>query len=174
MLNPAGLRRFPSPHSSLFFLDFWCNFRAQMRREGEGWILYRGLTPVARRGGDRPPVARGGGDRPLPRPWAGPPTGRPRGGGDSPLSPVGGATGPFFFQGPRCKFEKKNYTKGLSPYGRATGGYFWNISKRTYIFEIFIFLNIKKKKRPCAAAGWARRAHSHRDDVGPAHDFQGP
>ena len=39
--------------------------------------------------------------------------------------------------------EKKR--GGLSPYGRATGVYFWNIWKRTYIFEIF-FLNIKKKK----------------------------
>ena len=38
--------------------------------------------------------------------------------GDRPLSPVGGATGPLFFlQGLRCKFEKKNYTLGLSPYG---------------------------------------------------------
>ena len=37
------------------------------------------------------------------------------------LSPVDWATGP------------------LSPLGRATGGYFQKISKRTYIFEIFIF-----------------------------------
>ena len=47
--NPAGLRRFPSPHLSLFFqdfwwkflsffLDFWWNFWAQMRREW-GWGL---------------------------------------------------------------------------------------------------------------------------------------
>ena len=58
-------------------------------------------------------------------------------------------------QGPLCKF-KKNYIKvlspvawatgPLSPLGWATGGHFRNFSKRTYIFEIFIFLNIKKKK----------------------------
>ena len=72
-----------------------------------------------------------------------PPTGdRP----DSTLSPVAGATGPLCFQGSCCKFEEKNYTKGLSPYGRATGGYFWNNSKRTYFFEIFIFFKYKKEK----------------------------
>ena len=73
VLNPAGLRRFPSPHPSLFFLDFWWNFRAQMRREGEGQPFYRGGTPVARGGGRHAPcracgpgpaaVARGPGDR---------------------------------------------------------------------------------------------------------------
>ena len=46
------------------------------------------------------------------------------------LSPVAWATGP------------------LSPLGRATGGHFRNFSKRTYIFEIFIFFNIKKEKTP--------------------------
>ena len=46
------------------------------------------------------------------------------------LSPVAWATGP------------------LSPLGRATGGHFRNFSKRTYIFEIFIFFNIKRKRRP--------------------------
>ena len=80
----------------LFFLDFWWNFRAQMSREGEGWILYRGLTPVARGGRQAPPVARGGGDRPLPRPWAGPPTGRPRGGDRPPsLHPRAPGQGPI-------------------------------------------------------------------------------
>jgi len=54
-----------------------------MRREGEGWSLYRGPYPGRPRGGGAtgPPVARGGeGGRqaPLPRPWAGP-SGRPRG-----------------------------------------------------------------------------------------------
>ena len=84
MLNPAGLRRFPSPHLSLFF-GFLVEF-SDSNEEGRGVGSYiRGVTPVAR---------------------------------------GGGATGPLFFQGPRCKFEEKNYTKGLSPYGRATGGYF--------------------------------------------------
>ena len=42
-------------------------------------------------------AAYGGGGAPV-----APPT------GDRPLSPVGGATGPFFFlQGPRCEFEEK-------------------------------------------------------------------
>ena len=65
--NPAGLRRFPSPHpslffrifggsSSLFFLDFWWNFWAQMRREcGWGAYIEEGtLSPEARWGGPAP------------------------------------------------------------------------------------------------------------------------
>ena len=51
------------------------------------------------------------------------------------LSPVAWATGP------------------LSPLGRATGGHFRNFSKRTYIFEIFIFFNIKKEKDAQEARG---------------------
>ena len=35
----------------------------------------------------------------------------------------------------------------------ATGGYFWNISKRTYIFEILIFKKYKNEKPP--KNGWA-------------------
>src|SRR6185436_19458100 len=83
VLNPAGLRRFPSPHSSLFFLDFWWNFRAQMRREGEGWSL--GGTPGRPRGGgDRPPVA--------PRAQRRPPVGWATG----PCRPPNGRQGLFF------------------------------------------------------------------------------
>src|SRR6185503_15756283 len=73
----------PSKHSSMasplpfsspltFFLDFWWNFRAQMRREGGVGSYIRGVTPVAR----------------------------------------GGATGPPFFQGSRCKFEEKKLHLG--------------------------------------------------------------
>ena len=86
--------------------------------------------------------------------------GRPRGGrppvapvGGAPRSPEGGATGPLLprapSQGPRCKFEEKKMHLGpvaphMSPPQRATGVYFQNFLKRTYIFEILIFLNIKK------------------------------
>jgi len=56
-----------------------------------------------------------------------------------PCRPLGGATGPPFFQGPRCKFEEeKNFTKGLSPYGRATGGIF-EIIQNGHIFLKFLF-----------------------------------
>ena len=90
-----------------------------------GWILYKGVTPVAR---------GGGGQAPLPHPWAGP-SGRPRG-DDRPL----------FFQGPRCKFEeKKLHLVPVALWG-ATGGIFEIFSKRTYIFEIFIFKKYKKEK----------------------------
>ena len=96
VLNPAGLRRFPSP---LFFLDFLWNFRAQMRREGEGWSFYRGDTPVARGvgGATGPPAAPvGWAQRWSPVGWA-----------TGPCRPLGGRQG-LFFQGPHCEFEKKN------------------------------------------------------------------
>ena len=109
---------FSSPLS--FFLNFWCNFWTQMRRE---WRL--GLYRV----------------------------------GDRPLSLVGGATGPPPSTHPRpgtsLQIQKK-YIKFMSPVAwaigplspapGAAGGHFQNFSKRAYIFEIFIFLNIKKKK----------------------------
>ena len=41
--------------------------------------------------------------------------------GDRPLSPVGGATGPFFFQGPRCEFEKKITLRACRPMGGDRG-----------------------------------------------------
>ena len=42
--------------------------------------------------------------------------------GDRPLSPVGGATGPFFFQGPHCEFEQKKFTlKACRPMGGDRG-----------------------------------------------------
>ena len=76
--NPAGLRRFPFPHpslffrifcgsSSLFFLDFWWNFWAQMRRE-RGCRSYIEVGTLSPEGG---PVA------PLP-----PPSPAPRSLGD--------------------------------------------------------------------------------------------
>ena len=72
-------------------------------------------------------------------------------GWETPVARGGGATGPLPphtpGQGPLYKF-KKNYINILSPLGRATGGHFRKFSKRTYIFKIFIFLNIKKKKTP--------------------------
>jgi len=57
-------------------------------------------------------------------------------------------------QGALCKFKKK-YIKVLSlclgdrtpvAHGAMTRGYFRNFSKRTYIFEIFIFFKYKKEK----------------------------
>ena len=72
MHNPAELRRFPSPHPSLFF-GFLVEFLGS-NEEGMGVeFLYRGRSP-----------------------------GRPGGGGDRPPCI-------FFGQGPRCKFEEKNY-----------------------------------------------------------------
>ena len=49
--------------------------------------------------------------------------------GDRPLSPVGGATGPFFPRHLIANLKKKNYILGLSPYGR--------VGRPGYIFEIF-------------------------------------
>ena len=67
--------------------------------------------------------------------------------GDRPLSPVGGASPPFFPPGTSLQiWRKKNYTLGLSPYGRATGVYFLNFPKRRYIFEILFFFKYKKEK----------------------------
>ena len=110
-----------------------------MRREGEGWRLYRGHTPVARGGGgDRPPLSPAGGATGLPAALVGRAHWSPEGGRQAP---------PFFSPGTSLQiWREKKYTLGLSPYGRATGVYFWNFPKQTYIFEILIFLNIKKKK----------------------------
>ena len=99
MLNPAGLRRFPSPHLSLFS-GFLVEFSGS-NEEGRGVGSIKGVTPVAGgatgppcrpRGGDRPPCRAHGPGRAL-----GPAVAR--GGGDRPLSPVGGATGLFFLLG---------------------------------------------------------------------------
>ena len=59
--NSAELRRFSSPHPSLFFLNFWCNFWAQMRREWRhgGQDLYRVGDPLSPMGGGLSPVGRG-------------------------------------------------------------------------------------------------------------------
>src|SRR6185312_4864558 len=94
-------RASPLSFSSLlsFFLDFWWNFRAQMRREGEGWTFYRGDTPVARGGGG------GGGDRPPCRPWAGPSGRSPVGWATGPCRPLGGRQG-LFFPGTSLRFKK--------------------------------------------------------------------
>ena len=138
MLNPAGLRRFPSPHSSLFFWIFGGIFGLKWGGKGRGGGYMEGLTPVARRGGDRPPcrarglgpaVARGEGDRP-------------------PCRPLGGRQAPLFFYSRDfvANLKKKLHLNPVAPH-RATGVYFWNFPKRTYIFEILIFLNIKKKKQ---------------------------
>ena len=98
-----------------------------MRREGGVGPYISWDTPVSRGGATGPCRARGRA-RPLVA----------RGGGDSTLSPVAGATGPLFFQGSCCKFEEKNYTKDLSLYGRATGGIF-EIIQNGYIFLKFLF-----------------------------------
>ena len=79
--------------------------------------------------------------------------------GDRPLSPVGGTIGPLFFvQGPRCEFEEKKLHFGPVALWGATGGYFWNIAKRTSIFEIFIFFLKYKKEKSAGGEGsvaWA-------------------
>ena len=137
MLNPAGLRRFPSPYS-FFFLDFWWNFRAQMRREGEGWSFYRGDTPVARGGGRQaPPAARG----------LGPAAGRPWAGRQAPVARWGGDRA-FFFPGTSLRIWRKKITlKACRPMGRRPGDIF-EIFQNGHIFLKFLFFkNIKKKKR---------------------------
>ena len=66
--------------------------------------------------------------------------------GDRPLSPPQRATGPFFF--PRdliANLKKKLHLRPVALWG-ATGGYFSNISKRTYIFKILIFKKYRKEK----------------------------
>ena len=102
-----------------------------MRREGDGQPFYRGGYP------GRP---RGGGQAPLPRPWAGP-SGRPLGGRQTPLF--------FYSRDFVANLKKKLHLNPVAPH-RATGVYFLNFPKRTYIFEILIFLNIKKKKPPAS------------------------
>ena len=100
-----------------FFLDFWWNFRAQMRREGEGWSFYRGY-PGRPGGGDWAPYRpRGGGDRPPAAPvgWA------------QRRSPVGWATGPFFSRDFVANLKKKITLWACRPMGGRPG----------YIFEIF-------------------------------------
>ena len=106
-----------------------------MKREGEGWGFYRGDTPVARGGATGPPAARGLGPA-AGRPWAGRQALVARWGGD----------GAFFFPGTSLRiWKKKLHLKPVALWG-ATGGYFWNISKRTYIFEIFILKKYKKNR----------------------------
>ena len=53
--HPTGLRRFPSPHSSLFFSGFLVEFSGSNEDGRGGWILYKGGYPGRPRGGDRPP-----------------------------------------------------------------------------------------------------------------------
>ena len=72
---------------------------------------------------------------------------RPPLGRQGPVAHWGRQAPPFFFSRDFvANLKKKNYILGLPPYGRATGVYFWNISKRTYIFEILIFFKYKKEK----------------------------
>jgi len=115
-----GLARSPSPYlqitsaesgrasplsfSSLlsFFLDFWWNFRAQMRREGEGLSLYRGYP--------RSPAGGGGATGPLPHPWAGPSGGRPWAGRQAPVAPPNGRQGFFFISRDLIANLKKKFT----------------------------------------------------------------
>ena len=68
--------------------------------------LYRAGGPCRPRGGRQaPPVARWRGDRP-----------------------------PFFFQGPRCKFEEKKLHLGPVALWGATGGYFLKYFKTDIYF----------------------------------------
>ena len=71
----------------------------------------------------------------------------PQGWVTGPCRPLGGRQAPFFsLQGPLCEFEEKKLHFGPVALWGATGGYFWNIAKRTSIFEIFIFFKYKKEK----------------------------
>ena len=104
----------------------------------------------------------------------------------APLWPVGRATGPPCRRVlARDLFENKKFYRKvpvahclsdrcLSPLKWATGGYFCNLLKRPYIFEILFFLNIKKKKVPPPAdqsirsttTNWiARPTKSHRPEL---------
>ena len=88
-----------------------------MRREGEGWRLYRGEYPGRPRGGDRPP-----------------------------LSPPG-ATGPLFFlQGLRCKFGEKKLHFGPVALWEGDRGIFLKFSKTDIYFWNFNFFKYKKEK----------------------------
>ena len=135
MLNPAGLRRFPSPHSSLFFWIFGGIFGLKWGGNERAGAFIGGIPRSPARGATGPLPPAGWAQRPV-----------ARGLGDRPLSPVGGATGFFFFQGSHCEFEeKKIHLRPVALWG-ATGVYFWNISKQIYIFEILIFKKYKKEK----------------------------
>ena len=96
--------------------------------------LYRGQSRSPE-GVDRPPCCPRGGDRAPCRPWVG-----------APVARGGWATGPLSSRAPGQGLKKKLYLWHVAP-PRATGVYFRNFSKRTYIFKVLIFLNIKKKKR---------------------------
>ena len=116
-----------------------------MRREGEGWSFD---TPVARGGATAPLSPAGGRQAPLPRPWAGAragPSGRPRRGRQAPVARWGGDRAFFSSRDLIANLKKKLHLRPVALWG-ATGGYFWNISKRTYIFEILIFKKYKKEK----------------------------
>jgi hypothetical protein len=70
----------------------------------------------------------------------------PEGGRQAPPVARWGATGPLFFQRPRCKFEEKKLHLGPVALWEATGGIF-EIFQNGHIFLKFLFLkNIKKKK----------------------------
>ena len=122
-----------------FFLDFWWNFWAQMRRE------WGSMAYIGGRAGR--PMGGGGATGPPCRPWVGP---QSPGGGDRPPCPHAPPARDLF-----ANLKKKITLRSCRPWlgrqdpvapGRATGGHFRNFSKRTYIFEILIFFNIKKKK----------------------------
>jgi len=160
VLNPAGLRRLLLL-TPLFFLDFWWNFRAQMRREWGVGSLYKG-----------------GRQAPLPRPWAGP-SGRPRGGDSPPCRPLGGRPAPCRRVLARDLFENKKFYRKvpvahclgdrcLSPPRWATGGYFCNLLKRPYIFEILFFLKYKKEKSRFPRGNEASKSQQ------PSHRAKGP
>ena len=85
--------------------------------EGRGVGSYIRGYPGRPRGGDRPPAAPVG--------WA-------------QRSPVGWATGPFFFQGPHCEFEQKKLHLRPVALWEATGGIF-EIFQNGHIFLKFLF-----------------------------------
>ena len=71
---------------------------------------------------------------------------RPPLGRQGPVARWGGDRA-FFSQGPHCEFEeKKLHLSPVALWEGDRGVFLKNISKRTYIFEIFIFKKYKKEK----------------------------
>ena len=67
--------------------------------------------------------------------------------GDRPLSPVGWATCPFFFQGPRCEFEEKKLHLGPVALWGGRPGDIFEIFQNGHIFLKFLFFKKYKKEK---------------------------
>ena len=127
--NSAELRRFSSPHPSLFFWIFRLKWQWEWRRMAARAYM-EGRDPVAPPHGRQAPVAR-----------------------------CGGATSPlhfFFAQGPPCEFEKKITLRPVALWGRP--GVFLKFLKMDIYFWNFDFFKYKKEKsapsRPHFGSNW--------------------